>query len=86
MKKLNSLEARDKGFHQFKVREEPYTIKIYLDNMSFYNNNDIKDKITIIKTIEFEDIKEGIAILNRNLLNKATIELVKEIENKYKQN
>ena len=46
MKKLNSLEARDKGFHQFKVREEPYTIKIYLDNMSFYNNNDIKDKIT----------------------------------------
>ena len=50
------------------------------------NLDDIKDKITIIKTIEFEDIKEGIAILNRNLLNKATIELVKEIENKYKQN
>lgn len=50
------------------------------------NLEDIKDKITIIKTIEFEDIKEGIAILNRNLLNKATIELVKEIENKYKQN
>lgn len=46
MKKLNSLEARDKGFHQFKVREEPYIVKIYLDNMSFYNNNDIKDKIT----------------------------------------
>ena len=50
------------------------------------NLDDIKDKITIIKTIEFEDIKEGIAILNKNLLNKATIELVKEIENKYKQN
>ena len=50
------------------------------------NLEDIKDKITIIKTIEFEDIKEGIAILNKNLLNKATIELVKEIENKYKQN
>lgn len=46
MKKLNSLEARDKGFHQFKVREEPHIVKIYLDDMSFYNNNDIKNKIT----------------------------------------
>lgn len=46
MKQFTSLEARDKGFHQFKVREEPYIIKIYLDDMSFYNNNDIKDKIT----------------------------------------
>lgn len=46
MKQFTSLEARDKGFHQFKVREKPYIIKIYLDDMSFYNNNDIKDKIT----------------------------------------
>lgn len=46
MKKLNSLEARDKELHQFKLREEPYNVKIYLDDMSFYNNNDIKDKIT----------------------------------------
>lgn len=46
MKQLNSLEARDKKFHQFIIRKEPYFIKIYLDNMSFYNNNDIKDKIT----------------------------------------
>ena len=46
MKQLNSLEARDKGFHQFILRKEPYFVKIYLDKMSFYNNNDIKDKIT----------------------------------------
>ena len=46
MKQFTSLEARYKGFHQFKVREKPYIIKIYLDDMSFYNNNDIKDKIT----------------------------------------
>lgn len=46
MKQLNSLEARDKKFHQFIIRKEPYFVKIYLDNMSFYNNNDIKDKIT----------------------------------------
>lgn len=31
MKKINSLEARDKGFHQFIVREEPYLLRIYLD-------------------------------------------------------
>ena len=42
MKQLNSLEARDKKFHQFIIRKEPYFVKIYLDNMSFYNNNDIK--------------------------------------------
>ena len=52
MKQFTSLEARDKGFHQFKVREEPYIIKIYLDDMSFYNNNDIKDKITNKKDLK----------------------------------
>lgn len=46
MKKLNSLEARNKCFHQFKVREKPYIGEIYLDDMFFYNNNQIKDKIT----------------------------------------
>lgn len=46
MKQFTSLEARDKGFHQFIAREEPYFVKIYLDEMSFYNNDNIKDKIT----------------------------------------
>ena len=46
MKQFTSLEPRNKGFHQFKVREKPYIVKIYLDDMSFYNNNDIKNKIT----------------------------------------
>lgn len=50
------------------------------------NINDIKDKITIIKKIEKEDTKEGIATLKKNMCNKATIELVKEIKQYYKQN
>ena len=50
------------------------------------NLDDIKDKIIIINTIEFEATKEGIATLKKNMSNKATIELVKEIKQYYKQN
>ena len=46
----------------------------------------IKDKITIINKIKIEDTKEGIATLKKNMSNKATIELVKEIKQYYKQN
>ena len=49
------------------------------------NIKDIKDNITIINKIEIEDTKEGIATLKKNMCNKATIELVKEIKQYYKQ-
>ncbi len=47
------------------------------------NLKDINDKITIINKIEIEDTKEGIATLKKNMCNKATIELVKEIKQYY---
>ena len=50
------------------------------------NLDDIKDKIIIINTIEIEATKEGIATLKKNMSNKASIELVKEIKQYYKQN
>lgn len=50
------------------------------------NIEDIKDRITIVNKIEIEDTKEGIATLKKNMSNKATIELVKEIKKYYKQN
>lgn len=50
------------------------------------NLKDIEDKITIINKIEIEDTKEGIATLKKNMSNKATIELVKEIKQYYKCN
>ncbi|WP_339061757.1 hypothetical protein [Fusobacterium polymorphum] len=46
MKQFTSIEARDKGLHRFMVTKEPYFSKICLEDMSFYNNNEIKDKIT----------------------------------------
>lgn len=46
MKQFTSLEARDKKLHQFKISTEPYYTEIYLENISFYNNDQIKDKIT----------------------------------------
>ncbi len=49
------------------------------------NLQDIKDKITIINKFETDDTKEGIATLKKNMSNKATIELVKEIKQYYKQ-
>ena len=50
------------------------------------NLNDIKDQVEIIKLIEIEEATEGIATLNKNMQNKATIELVEAIKEYYKQN
>lgn len=45
---------------------------------------DIKEKITIIKTIENDSTQTGIATLKKNMCNKATLELVKKIKKYYK--
>lgn len=45
---------------------------------------DIDDKIEIIKKIELTEVKEGIATLKKNMSNKATVELVKQIKQYYK--
>lgn len=82
MKKINSLEARDKGFHQFIVREEPRLLRIYLDKMSFYNNNQIKDKITNkndLKTV----IKNKINIFLTNTKNEINLYKYEKNENKF---
>lgn len=50
------------------------------------NIKDIYDDIKIINTIEIGETKEGIATLKKTMSNKATIELVKEIKQYYKQN
>lgn len=49
----------------------------FIDSRSI---EDIKDKIEIIKEIEFKDQIEGIATLNKKMCNKATLELVKYIK------
>ena len=48
------------------------------------NLNEIKSDIEIIKEFNDETKKEGIAVLKKNLSNKATLELIKEIKNYYK--
>lgn len=63
--------------------------KLVLNNIgigftNIENINDIKDNIKIIKKIELTDAKEGIATLKKNMCNKATVELVKEIKECYK--
>ena len=82
MKKLNSLEARDKKFHQFIAGKGPYFVKIYLENMSFYNNNDIKDKITNkndLKTV----LKNKINIFLTNTKNEINLYKYKKNENEF---
>ncbi len=49
------------------------------------NLQNIKNEIEIIKTIETSDTEEGIATLNRNMMNKATVELVRKIKEDYKK-
>ena len=52
-----------------------------------FNNIDsvesIKDDIVIIEEIEIDELMQGIATLKKNMLNKATIELMKYIKNYY---
>ena len=47
------------------------------------NLKDIKDKIVIIKELDGYETGEGIATLKKEIMNKATLELVKMIKNKY---
>lgn len=47
---------------------------------------EIKDKVKIIKSVELSGVKEGIATLKKNMINKATLELVNEIKNYYEKN
>lgn len=48
--------------------------------------DDILDKIKIIKRISTDKSEEGIATLKKNMSNKATVELKKEIQEYYKKN
>lgn len=50
------------------------------------NINDIMNEIKIIKTVEIENTSEGIALLKKNMANKATLELLKRIKDYYKCN
>lgn len=47
------------------------------------NLKDINDKIVIIKEFEIENNMEGIATLEKNMCNQATLELVKKIKHYY---
>ena len=47
------------------------------------NLSDIMNDIEIIENVQIESMQEGIATLKKNMVNKATSELVKEIKNFY---
>lgn len=47
------------------------------------NLSDIMNDIEIIENVQIESMQEGIATLKKNMVNKATSELVKEIKNYY---
>ena len=65
--------------------------KMVLKNIKIRFINILKEeklnkKIKIIKKIKLNTAKEGIATLKKNMINKATLELVKEIKKYYNQN
>lgn len=49
------------------------------------NLQNIKNEIEIIQTLETNETEEGIATLKKNMMNKATIELVEIIKGYYKK-
>ena len=73
----------------YEVSSSSIMKKIVLNNVGIgftntENLNDIKDEIKIIKKIEIKENSEGIATLKKNMINKATLELIKEIKEQYK--
>lgn len=48
------------------------------------NIEDIMNEITVIKRIDIENTSEGIALMKKNMCNKATLELAKRIKEYYK--
>ena len=67
-------------FNSFEFFYDNKAINNFITLLSFF----FSYQITIINKIEIEDTKEGIATLKKNMSNKATIELVKEIKKYYK--
>lgn len=75
----------------YEVSSSSVMKRLVLNNIGigFTNTENIKeisDNVKIIKKIEMDTAKEGIATLKKNMSNKATLELVKEIKQQHKQN
>ena len=75
----------------YEVSSSSIMKKLVLNNVGIgftntENLNDIKDQIKIITKIEVKENFEGIATLKKNMINKATLELIKELKNNYNKN
>ena len=75
---------------KYEVSSSSIMKRLVLNNIGigFTNTENIKeigDSIEIVQKIELTDTKEGIATLKKNMSNKATLELVKEVKQYYKQ-
>lgn len=73
----------------YEVSSSSIMKRLVLNNVGigFTNTENIKeisDNIKIIQKIELDEANEGIATLKKNMSNKATLELVKEIKQYYK--
>ena len=73
----------------YEVSSSSIMKKLVLNNIGIgftntENLKDIKDEIKIIKKIEIKENTEGIATLKKNMANKATLELIKQIKEKHK--
>lgn len=74
---------------KYEISSSSIIKKLLLQNLGvgFISKDSLADEnenLEIIKEIEFDDVTQGIATLKNKLCNKATIELVKEINAYYK--
>lgn len=75
---------------KYEVSSSSITKKLVLNNIGIgftkiESIDDIRDEIKIVKKLEFDNIKEGIATLKKNMMNKATEKLVEYIKKEYKK-
>ncbi len=74
---------------KYEVSSSSITKRLVLNNIGIgYTKvesiEDVKNDIEIVKKLEFDNIKEGIATLKKNMINKATAKLIEYIKDKYK--
>lgn len=76
---------------KYEVSSSSITKKLVLNNMGIGFTKiesiaDVLNDVEIVKKLEFDNIKEGIATLKKNMVNKATAKLIEHIKEYYKKN
>lgn len=74
---------------KYEVSSTSITRRLVLNNIGIgfakiENLQDVKNDISIIQNLEFDDTEEGLAVLKKNMMNRATATLIEQLKEDYK--